>query len=286
MNPRIPRTLLTLVFYYLFSVSAVSATDTATNRMLPVKWADPSVELSAEDLAEDAFPDGWGQDAYEVSVISWHQFQDIWSNYDVEWNSANGYAFTEGEALIASLNSVEIPLGALMGKFTLYCTDSSSSGNITLHMTRYWVDMGSGEDADSDILWSASTSGTPGDTQITKNYILRHKTAFDVDNDSDTEDVNYAFVVDVSSDASSRLKVRSLRILWTRQVSPAPPGATFDDVPTNHWAFRHVQALVASGVTAGCGGGNFCPDESLSRAEMAIFLAKALGMQYSYYNQD
>jgi hypothetical protein len=36
---------------------------------------------------------------------------------------------------------------------------------------------------------------------------------------------------------------------------------------------------VASGITAGCGGGNYCPDAP-TRRQMAIFLAKALGLHW------
>jgi hypothetical protein len=58
--------------------------------------------------------------------------------------------------------------------------------------------------------------------------------------------------------------------------------ATFSDVPTGHWAFQYVEALVASGVTAGCGGSNYCPDATLTRAQMAVFLSKALGLHYPW----
>jgi hypothetical protein len=68
---------------------------------------------------------------------------------------------------------------------------------------------------------------------------------------------------------------------WKRQVSPAPATATFNDVPTGHWAFRFIEALADSGITSGCGGGSFCPDNTLTRAEMAVFLSKALGLHYA-----
>ena len=56
---------------------------------------------------------------------------------------------------------------------------------------------------------------------------------------------------------------------------------TFRDVPASYWSWRHVEALAALGVTAGCGAGNYCPDGSITRAEMAIFLLKAkLGAGY------
>lgn len=64
------------------------------------------------------------------------------------------------------------------------------------------------------------------------------------------------------------------------QVSPAPLTATFGDVPTSDFAFQYVEALVASGVTGGCGGGNYCPDSFVTRRQMAIFIAKALGLQW------
>ena len=40
------------------------------------------------------------------------------------------------------------------------------------------------------------------------------------------------------------------------------------------------QALVSSGVTGGCGAGNYCPDAPLTRGQMATFLAKALGLAW------
>ena len=64
------------------------------------------------------------------------------------------------------------------------------------------------------------------------------------------------------------------------KVSPAPAVATFLDVPTNHPFFQFVEALAASGITGGCGGGNYCPNNPVTRGQMAVFLAKALGLQF------
>ncbi len=51
-------------------------------------------------------------------------------------------------------------------------------------------------------------------------------------------------------------------------------------MPTSHPFFQFVEALAGSGITAGCGGGNYCPDNSLTRGQMAVFLAKALGLDW------
>jgi len=63
-------------------------------------------------------------------------------------------------------------------------------------------------------------------------------------------------------------------------VSPAPADATFPDVPTSDFGFQYIEALSASGITGGCGGGLYCPDAPVTRRQMAIFIAKALGLQF------
>jgi plastocyanin len=74
------------------------------------------------------------------------------------------------------------------------------------------------------------------------------------------------------------LKFRNVRIFYQRLVSPAPATATFADVPTNNQFFKVIEALAASGITQGCGNGNFCPNDPVTRGSMASFLARALGL--------
>ncbi|RPJ61448.1 MAG: hypothetical protein EHM23_06870 [Acidobacteria bacterium] len=59
-------------------------------------------------------------------------------------------------------------------------------------------------------------------------------------------------------------------------VPPAASGV-FGDVPTSHWAAAWIEQLAAEGITAGCGGGNFCPDSPVTRGQMAVFLCKTFG---------
>ncbi|CAG1772882.1 partial Cellulosome-anchoring protein, partial [uncultured bacterium] len=61
-------------------------------------------------------------------------------------------------------------------------------------------------------------------------------------------------------------------------IPPAPTGTVFGDVPGDHWAAAYIEALAAEGVTSGCGGGNFCPEGTLNRAEMAVFLSVTFGI--------
>jgi len=49
----------------------------------------------------------------------------------------------------------------------------------------------------------------------------------------------------------------------------------FLDAPVGHPFHDYVNTVARNGVTAGCGGGNYCPDAPVTRAQMATFLLKA-----------
>ncbi len=58
-------------------------------------------------------------------------------------------------------------------------------------------------------------------------------------------------------------------------VPPAATGLVFGDVPAGSFAAAWIERLAAEGITAGCGGGaNFCPNDPVTRAQMAVFLLK------------
>ncbi len=64
----------------------------------------------------------------------------------------------------------------------------------------------------------------------------------------------------------------------------APPAATgnvFADVAAADFAAAFIEQLWADGITAGCGGGNYCPKDLVTRAQMAVFLLRAkYGAEY------
>ena len=74
----------------------------------------------------------------------------------------------------------------------------------------------------------------------------------------------------------------SVEVWWKRMVSPAPATADFNDVPTTHPFFQFIEALKASGITGGCQASPplYCPDNPVTRGQMAVFLAKALGLHW------
>src|SRR4029079_13935061 len=54
--------------------------------------------------------------------------------------------------------------------------------------------------------------------------------------------------------------------------TPPATGTVFNDVPRSNIYAPWIEELQRQGLTAGCGGGNYCPDDSVTRAQMAVFL--------------
>jgi hypothetical protein len=65
-------------------------------------------------------------------------------------------------------------------------------------------------------------------------------------------------------------------------ASYTPPavgsGTGFGDVPPDYWAAAWIKQLVTEGITSGCGGGNYCPEAPVTRAQMAVFLVRTFGL--------
>jgi hypothetical protein len=63
--------------------------------------------------------------------------------------------------------------------------------------------------------------------------------------------------------------------LGPEYAPPTGSGTVFSDVPPGSFGISWIEELFASGISAGCGPGLFCPDETVTRAQMAVFLLKA-----------
>jgi len=68
-------------------------------------------------------------------------------------------------------------------------------------------------------------------------------------------------------------------------VPEGPPEPTFPDVPNTgygpdgdqpHWAYKYVEYAVANGVVLGFDDGLYRPDEEVNRAQMAVYIARAI----------
>jgi hypothetical protein len=74
----------------------------------------------------------------------------------------------------------------------------------------------------------------------------------------------------------AQMAIFLLRAKYGPAFEPDPVGEStgFADVAPDDFAAAWIKQLAAEGITAGCGGGNFCPDQAVTRAQMAVFIVK------------
>jgi hypothetical protein len=171
---------------------------------------------------------------------------------------------------------VTLPTGARIRFLDLYYNDLDAANDIWVVLRAF------GDGGEFENLAIATSTGSAG-----VGYASSPLFDYTVNNDLryDTEGRQLVVVVTIPNATSSR-QFQGADIWWVRQVSPAPLSATFNDVPTNHPFFQFIEALAKSGITGGCSAAPplYCPDNPVTRGQMAVFLAKALGL--SWFDQS
>ncbi len=232
----------------------------------------PALVGASSDIAPDRpgrAPDGPGLASYYKQIPA-AAFSPRISASSITYGTA-GYVYSENGGYFWA--PLDLPAGTLLTGIRLFYSDADATQNLALHLVRY-----EGETTPtSTTLYSAGTSGAPGYESLWMATGDPGETIRDL---NPADDTNWSYVVLVYLPPSTSTAFKGVRLSWQQQIAPAPATATFADVPTDYWAFRHIEALYASGITAGCGGGSFCPDQYLTRAQMAVFLAKTLGLYW------
>jgi hypothetical protein len=184
----------------------------------------------------------------------------------------NGYGYIwaqlVGTTFAASLN---LPNGALVSFLDLYSYDA---------------DAGSGQSHDvSANLFEVSGAAPPQITavaQVRSSGSAGYRYDFHLINPPLRITNQNRYYIQVENADGSDRALGAVNVWYKLEMSPAPVAATFADVPTSHLYFRAIEALAASGITTGCGAGNFCPSQNVTRGEMAAFLARALGLHWPF----
>lgn len=81
-----------------------------------------------------------------------------------------------------------------------------------------------------------------------------------------------------SATTRAQMAVFLLKSKYGVSYTPPPATGVFADVPTSHWAAAWIEKLAADGITSGCGGGNYCPESPVTRAQMAVFLVRTFNL--------
>jgi hypothetical protein len=163
------------------------------------------------------------------------------------------------------------PTGAKLVKIAIVAADASDSGHagaVVAHcVTPDGLCLGAG------VAATTGTASSPSSGRVSADL-----TGFGLTVDKNAELYWIRVVIDSNT---GDVKFREADIYYQLQVStPAPGTQTFGDVPPSFAFYKAIEALAASGITGGCGGGNFCPSSNVTRGEVAAFLARALGLQF------
>jgi hypothetical protein len=183
--------------------------------------------------------------------------------------------FTAGDFLTTNQGGAEfiaplhLPSGALLTYFAFYYCDSGPDPGGRLHVV---VGDHSVDGTSTPLAGLQSTASQPCGSIVEVDVSGLGYTV---------ENATHSPVVDVTLNGSDMTnKLSAVVIGFKLQVSSAPEAPTFADVPVAHPFFQFVEALASAGITGGCGGGNYCPDTAVTRGQMAVFLSKALGLNW------
>jgi hypothetical protein len=252
--------MITLARRMMFGV-ALSAAGALAAQPLEVPGADaPSVE-SWGSVEGHTTVMGYKLEPMNPSGNVWY-FRSVATSWCIQGDNGS-----EGAA------PFDVPDGASLTRMEFWAYDVDPVNWLSFDVYEACQAPGAGGEPVTTLLGTAETFGSAG-TYYGSTSLGGHT----VDNSRCHYSVRVNYVPPGTPCVADALQVNKVRVAWVRQVSPAPAAASFNDVPTGHPFFQFVEALAKSGITAGCGAGAFCPDQPLTRGQMAVFLAKALGL--------
>ena len=234
---------------------------TATTNAQSPLFSPRQTEVQPATVGSPAW--GLGSDIFYVLVA--HDF-DRYQGSDT--TDANTGAKSCDTAVCSYLAGLRLPSGASIRGFELSACDGHDFKAISFVLGA--LPRTPGMATLLAPLQSTGQIAVPGCTTFSFDL----PTPVTVDNSAN------AYVAAVNSPFGVEMQWTTLRVKYRLQVSPAPGTASFNDVPLGHPQRQFIEALSASGITGGCGGGNYCPDQPVTRGQMAVFLAAALGLHF------
>jgi hypothetical protein len=226
----------------------------------------PNAVSEGSAVVTDGPIDQWGTSSRIFLALTAWDAQPINSSIAFDFvNTSGGQGITRTAGSLFFKVPVQLPAGALVSEVEFNFCDTGATA-----LSASWFRQAKNA-APATTLLLASV-GTPG--CIVQTATL--SPAQTVDNNANSYNIELSL-----GSTDGTIVFNSLRVGYRLQVSAAPVSATFPiDVPTTHPFYRFVEALAASGITGGCGPGAFCPDQAVTRGQLAVFLASALGMHF------
>jgi hypothetical protein len=231
-------------------------------------------------VAQEVAPEEYGLAGTNYTFISGEEFIPGSGYSDsCNWETTGVYHFwfNSGSADCLLYAPVDLPAGALMTRFMVLYNDSSPIYEVQVGFYRFWMDITDGMVGSSAIGDTFVSAGEPnnavGIIEIDPNETYSVVVG--------TSQVQSYVVRAYMRALTNQTALRGVIVQWKRQISPAPAIQTFPDVNPGFWAFQEIEALAASGITTGFPDGTYRPTEPVTRAQMATFLARALGLHWA-----
>ena len=170
---------------------------------------------------------------------------------------------------------LDVEPGSLVDLITCVYNDGSAVNNVSFQWYKYTTNVSTGTSS-AQTLASFTSAGSAGiDFEFLDPVADQTISTFD----GTFTLFNHYLAADVAGDTS----ITGCWVFYKRQVAAAPAVATFpNDVPTTSPIFRFVEALATVGITGGCGSGSYCPNDPVTRGQMAVFLAVGLGIGFPH----
>jgi len=228
-----------------------------------------------EAVAQDPAPEYYGVASTNYHYISAEEFQE----------TSRGYYRLDSDGFwVASTNPLNfyfvaplrLPTGALVDGYTVVYDDSDAVDDLSLELYRHYVGL-FGATGTVQIGTTFTSSGTPGVrsewVDLDPDFTISYRIA--------AANITQSYVFKLVLQLNPDLRFRGVIVHWKRQISAAPVVPTFPDVSPGFWAFQEIEALAASEITTGFPDGTFRPTEPVTRAQMATFLSRALGLHWA-----
>jgi hypothetical protein len=261
-------------------------------------------------------------DSYGNFIVAWHSDQDppgggrgiyvqrfgglfpvalavdpggnlVWEpNETVEvrpsWRNLNGasQAFGGGLANITgpsggtyAITDPTADYGTVPNNSTQACTDCYSVLNVITSRPVQHIDASAVETLTPDTLgqtkdWKLHIGGSFTDVPASNPFYRFIETLFHHSITSGCGGTNYC-----PGDSTTRAQMAVFVLIAKEGPGYLPPACTtplFNDVPPGDPFCRFIEELSRRGVVAGCGGGNYCPNDSVTREQMAVFVLRTL----------
>jgi hypothetical protein len=239
-----------------------------------------AVHARFRDRHEGLGPEQFGAQCCQITQIPAAAFQQLG---DSEWTYGGfGYVWRTAGLSHAAWAAVLLSSGVEIEYLDLYYYDNDAANDISAYLYAFSGGAPDSGGPNSTLLTTAQSTGSAGYGYAFSDIF---GLGYTVNNNVAYDPAAAQLVVNVQSPVTTAdLQFKAVDLWWMRQVSPAPATPTFNDVPASDGAFPFIEALAASGITVGCSESPplYCPDNPLTRRQMAVFLSKALGLYWQY----